>query len=138
MAGWTNLSGWTSLTATGLNSLAAGQTWVSGTITPPTSPPRPFYFDLRVILGSFSPTVLALPVYRLLQVEDATPLFADVTTGAFLTNLVLTSGASQKLSFLERNPCPLVPFRLAIQNPSGNAALAASGHAIAYQTYGEG
>ena len=136
MAGFSDLSGWTALAVSGLNGLPASQSWQSATIIPPTGP-RPFYMDVRVILGSFSPTVLGMTFYVLQQVEDTAPLFRDITAGAFERNIIVTSGASQKLDYLQRVPCPIVPFRIAILNPNPSTALAATGNAVSYQTYSE-
>ena len=136
MAGFSDLSGWIAITASGLNSLAANTSWISGTITPPTGP-RPFYMDVRVILGSFTPVVLGMPFYVLQQVEDTTPLFRDIAAGAFERNIIVTSGASEKRDFLQRVPCPIVPFRVAILNPNPSEALASTGNSVSYQTYSE-
>ena len=136
MAGFSDLSGWIAITASGLNGLGPNTPWISSTITPPTGP-RPFYMDVRVILGSFSPVVLGMPFYILQQVEDTAPLFRDIAAGAFERNIIVTSGASEKRDYLQRVPCPIVPFRVAILNPNPATALAATGNAVSYQTYSE-
>jgi hypothetical protein len=136
MAGFSNLSGWTALSVSGLNGLPNNQSWQSATIIPPTGP-RPFYMDVRVILGSFNPTVLGMPFYVLQQVDDLVPLFRDITAGAFERNIIVTTGTSQKLDYLQRVPCPIVPFRIAISNPNPATALAATGNSVSYQTYSE-
>lgn len=136
MAGFSDLSAWISISVTGLNGLGANTPWISSTIIPPTGP-RPFYMDVRVILGSFSPLVLGMPFYVLQQVEDTTPFFRDITAGAFERNIIVTSGASEKRDYLQRIPCPVVPFRFAILNPNPSTALATTGNAVSYLTYSE-
>ena len=136
MAGFSDLSSWTAIAVSGLNGLGPNTPWISNTIIPPTGP-RPFYMDVRVILGSFTPVVLGMPFYVLQQVEDTTPLFRDITAGAFERNIIVTSGASEKRDYLQRIPCPVVPFRFAILNPNPATALAATGNSVSYQTYSE-
>lgn len=138
MAGFSDLSAWTGLSVTGLNSLSGGQTWVSAEITPPTTPSRPFYLDVRIRLNAFTPTILALPFHILPKVDDQVHKAADITSGTFERHIILTDGYSVKHCYLQRVSCPIVPFGIAINNPPGNASLSGGGNSVSYITYTEG
>jgi len=138
MAGLSNPSAWATAFSTSLNSLANLGTATSATITPPTSPERPFYFDLRINLASLNPGAAASLSFHILPaVDDGPTNFADVTSGTLAVVRPLNAGAGVKRDFVGELRCPSVPFRLALVNNSG-VALAASGNTVEYMTKSEG
>jgi hypothetical protein len=87
-----------------------------------------------LVLGSFTPTTLYVPLYCLPAVEDGTPptLFADEADATNLvTNFPLTSGASSKNLFFGGLPLwkynRYVKFR--VKNITG-VSLASSGNTL--------
>ena len=138
MAGYTELSSWTSVLSTALNSLANLAQAASGTITPPDEPSRPFYLDLRINLASLNPSAGASLSIHILPAVDRVPTnFADVTSLTLAAVQPLNTGAAAKYHYIEGLRCPVVPFRIALVNNAG-VALAASGNTVEYLTKTEG
>ena len=139
MAGYTELSSsWTSVLSTALNTLANLAQATSATITPPTSPSRPLYLDLRINLASLTPSAGAsLSVHILPAVDNGPTNFADPTGVTLAAVQPLNSGAAAKYAYLEGLRCPVVPFRIALVNNAG-VPLAASGNTVEYITKTEG
>lgn len=137
MAGYVS-AGSAALDLTSFNTpgLAAGQTWTSGIITPPIG--GPFYFDLAIVLGSFTPAVgQALQIFKLPETRASPQLFADATPSKLIGNMTFLSGAGVKSDYFENQWCPKVPFRIAIFNVTGGATLPTSGNAITLNYYTE-
>ena len=116
--------------------LAAGQSWLSAIITPPSS--LPFYFDLRIVLGSFTPASnQALQIFKLPQTRVSPQLFADATPSKLIGTMSFLAGAGVKSDIFENQWCPKVPFRLFITNLSGGATLPTTGNEITLFFYTE-
>lgn len=138
MAGYTDLSAWTTALSTGLNSLAAGAQATSATQTPPTGP-RPFYIDLRINLASLAPVAGQSLTIHILPAVDSTPTnFADATSLTTVAVVPIASGTAAKYIYVEGLRCPVVPYRLAIVNSTGGTSLAASGNTVEILTKSEG
>ena len=137
MAGWI-ISDWAVALSSGLNGLAGGAQVTSATITPPTSPDRPFYLDGRVLLGSLTPQAgQALAIHVLPAVNDLATLFADLNSMTREWEMPLNSGNTNKYSYLKPVWCPVVPFRIAVVNSVSGTALG-TGNLIEYMTRTEG
>lgn len=109
--------------------LNAGQSWPSPIITPPVS--LPFYFDLQIVLGSFTPTATqTLQIFKLPQTRVSPQLFADPTPSKLIGQMTFIPTAGVKSDYFENQWCPKVPFRLFITNVSGGATLPTTGNAI--------
>ena len=134
MAGFADLSSWTSLLSAALNALPNLAQATSAIITPPTSPSRPFYIDLRINLASLTPAAGAsLSVHILPAVDNAPTNFADLTGVTLVAVQPLTAGAGAKYAYLEGLRCPVVPFKVALINNAG-VALAGTGNTVEYIT----
>jgi hypothetical protein len=116
--------------------LAAGQTWTSATITPPSG--GPFYFDLTIVLGSFTPTAAqVLQIFKLPETRASPQLFADATPSKLIGQMTFVSGAGVKSDYFENQWCPKGLFRIAILNVTGGATLPTSNNAITLNYYTE-
>jgi hypothetical protein len=116
--------------------LAAGQTWTSATITPPSG--GPFYFDLTIVLGSFTPNAAqVLQIFKLPETRASPQLFADATPSKLIGQMTFVSGAGVKSDYFENQWCPKGLFRIAILNVTGGATLPTSNNAITLNYYTE-
>ena len=128
-----------SLDLTAFNSpgLAAGQSWLSPIIIPPSS--LPYYFDLKIVLGSFTPSAnQTLQIFKLPQTRASQQLFADPTPSKLIGTMSFLTPTGVKSDIFENQWCPKVPFRLSITNLSGGATLPTTGNEIALSFYTEG
>lgn len=123
----------TTFNSPGLN---AGQSWPSPTIMAPSS--LPFYFDLTIVLGSFTPSAnQALQIFKLPQTRVAPQLFADATPSSLIGTMSILPASGVKSHRFENQWCPKVPFRLFITNLSGGAPLPTAGNEIILSFYTE-
>lgn len=144
MAGFTDITSWSTVLSTTLNNLASGTLIVSSNITPPTTPTR-FYLEARYLFGVWQ-TAAAVGlvgqtfIFETVDGPATNTLFADAIGGAMVDQFDLRTLSSTSLRYAKRKlgQAPTEVFRLGFLIPSGVGQLAASGNVIEISYKSEG
>jgi hypothetical protein len=139
MPAWEGSPTWTSLTISGLNSLADGSVAVSST-TVTNGTGADFYMDVSLFLGSFNPSGAPFIELHLVPLMHDGTTYPDVLAGGptvIATAQVATGASTKEVIWTPPRYALLIPpgtFQVGIGNRTGTA-FAASGNALQVRPY---